>query len=442
MDVKELFRGIAIIIDNEIHQPNSDIFKICQTIEKENIPTVKFDSIPDKKIISSLKGSAFIILDWDFNSNRGMLDSSDEIITIPSTLSDENKQLLLNFIKELQKTLFLPIFIFTGLDEKKIIDQLKEEGIYYDDKPNRIFVKQKSELKSLDDIFNFFSEWLKKVPSIYALKEWEKSFYIAKNRMFLDMYSCSPQWANVIWKLIKNDSEDYSLEYGDFITKNLFSRMVSFSFNEEILGQEHMPPNSEVKKIIEGERYIKYSNDDHKQAYTGDLFEREIIQDDKKRKKFFLCLSAQCSLSRKSNPKLICIAGHEMSSDEINVEPIRLTSEGHLIIDKKNTFNVVSDYKHNDKLIEINDLLEKNRDKIYVTSNNDIIERGNSVVVPCIHDGKTLVFTLQPEIIEFSKLKNKRVGRLLTPYITRIQQKFSQHIVREGVMPVPVEIFS
>lgn len=442
MDTKELFSGIAVFIDDEIHKADSEIYKICQEIENENIPTVKYENIPDNKVIPSFKGSAFIVLDWDYSPVNSLSDKSGEMIVIPSGLTNADRKVLLSFIKELQELLFLPIFIFTGFSVESIIKELSEEGLYFRDKPNRIFIKQKSELKCASDIFSCFAEWMKTIPSIYALKEWEKSFYNAKNKMFLDMYNCSPQWANVIWKLVKNDSEDYSLEYGDFITKNLFSRIEGFSFDDEILEQAHMPPNSEVKKIIEGERYIKYNNDEYKQAYTGDLFEREITEGGKTHKKYLLCLSAQCSLSRKTNPRLICISGHEMSPDEINIEPIRLTNEGHLIIDKKNMFNVMDDLKNEEKLIKINEILEKNRDKIYVTSNNDIIERGNNVVVPCISDGKTLVFSLQPEIIEFSKLKNERVGRLLTPYITRIQQKFSQHIVREGVMPVPIEIFS
>lgn len=44
--------------------------------------------------------------------------------------------------------------------------------------------------------------------------------------------------------------------------------------------------------------------------------------------------------------------------------------------------------------------------------------------------------------MSFAELKDKRIGRVLPPYITRIQQKCSQHIIREGTMPIPREIFS
>ncbi len=45
-------------------------------------------------------------------------------------------------------------------------------------------------------------------------------------------------------------------------------------------------------------------------------------------------------------------------------------------------------------------------------------------------------------IKKFKELKDKRIGRILPPYITRIQQKCSQYIVREGTMPIPKEIFN
>ena len=44
-------------------------------------------------------------------------------------------------------------------------------------------------------------------------------------------------------------------------------------------------------------------------------------------------------------------------------------------------------------------------------------------------------------IRKFREIKDKRIGRVLPPYITRIQQKCSQYIVREGTMPIPREIF-
>ena len=45
------------------------------------------------------------------------------------------------------------------------------------------------------------------------------------------------------------------------------------------------------------------------------------------------------------------------------------------------------------------------------------------------------------EILSFNAWKGKRIGRVLPPYITKIQQKCAVNMVREGVAPLPKELF-
>ena len=56
-------------------------------------------------------------------------------------------------------------------------------------------------------------------------------------------------------------------------------------------------------------------------------------------------------------------------------------------------------------------------------------------------NGKIIKFRMDLVIRKFREIKDKRIGRVLPPYITRIDQKCSQYIVREGTMPIPREIF-
>ena len=60
----------------------------------------------------------------------------------------------------------------------------------------------------------------------------------------------------------------------------------------------------------------------------------------------------------------------------------------------------------------------------------------------CIEGEQAIKFQLDIIPINYSELKDVRKGRLLPPYITRIQQKCSQYIVREGVMPIPCDLFN
>lgn len=69
------------------------------------------------------------------------------------------------------------------------------------------------------------------------------------------------------------------------------------------------------------------------------------------------------------------------------------------------------------------------------------LERNDKVIVGCVAGKQVLQFNLDISIKNFGTEKSKRIGRILPPYITRIQQKCAQNMVREGVMPIPKELF-
>ena len=63
MDVKKLFKGVAVIIDDEINDNRASIKKILDQLDKEFIPCVKFDKLPDKEVVKSLQNASFILLE-------------------------------------------------------------------------------------------------------------------------------------------------------------------------------------------------------------------------------------------------------------------------------------------------------------------------------------------------------------------------------------------
>ena len=53
MDIGKLFNGIAIIVDNEIEDKTSAIYKIKELIEAKNIPVAVFSEVPQLDVIPS-----------------------------------------------------------------------------------------------------------------------------------------------------------------------------------------------------------------------------------------------------------------------------------------------------------------------------------------------------------------------------------------------------
>ena len=54
--------------------------------------------------------------------------------------------------------------------------------------------------------------------------------------------------------------------------------------------------------------------------------------------------------------------------------------------------------------------------------------------------GQILQFSLRELYIKsWNEIKDKRIGRLLPPHITRVQQKYSHYIQRQGLPSIPKE---
>ena len=182
MDVEKLFNGIAVIVDNEIEKKTSTIYKIKELIEAKNIPVAVFAEIPQLDVIPALASASFIILDWDYTNGELEVEEGERI-AIPGGLAENEEERLIAFIKKLLSDVFVPIFIFTAKQPHTVIDSLKEVALWEDGKANRIFVKQKTEVDSEEELFTAISEWVKEMPSVYVLKAWERKLYnLTENR--------------------------------------------------------------------------------------------------------------------------------------------------------------------------------------------------------------------------------------------------------------------
>lgn len=442
MNVEELFKGIAVIFDDEITNPKATIFRIKEYIQKKNIPVAVYEKMPKKDIIPSLSKASFVILDWDYNAKTLHSNDGDRVI-VSDSLKEEQEKDLIAFIKELLDRIFVPIFIFTSFSVDNIKGQLCEASLWHDDKINRIFIKQKNEINTEEQLFDAIEEWVKNMPSVYVLKEWEKVVSKNKDEMFLELYKYSPNWVKIIWDMLKEDSKENEYEFGKFITRILINRISMYKFDENIINMDKNVSSDELKHVIEGERYLVYS-DAHKleQAYTGDLFEGE-------NGKYYLNIGAQCDLSRSKggeyNPELFCIVGEKLRKKSIMTGDLRLTSEGKITFPdgKSVELKKLQETCSNEKeLCEFNKQLRKyTKDNVFFEKGT-FIERSNNVIIGCIAEQDAFRFNLKICVKKFSEIKDKRIGRILPPYITRIQQKCSQYMIREGVLPVPKELFT
>jgi hypothetical protein len=439
MDFAELFQGIAIIFDDELSDSESTIYKIKQIIQNRNIPVAVYNEMPREEIIPALSNASFVILDWDYNSSDFSI-AGTERVSVAAELLNEQESDLIKFIRKLLDSIFIPVFIFTSKPEEEIKNILSEEGIWNKDQDNRIFIKQKNDIITEFELFNAIENWVKAMPSVYVLKKWEKEITKSKDNMFIELYKYSPNWVKIVWEMLKDDTIENHREFGEFITRNLNNRIGTYAFDEEIICVEKDYSRDELRKVIQGERYFVYDNIPE-QVYTGDLF--------KIRSDYYLNIRAQCDLSRRDtngnyNPSLYCIKGEKIRNNDIVAEDIKITDDGYLDFGNERILlaDVINYCKQEkeEELQKVNRKITKHKNKNFFHKGT-FLERNDKVIVGCVAGEKALQFNLNIEIKELNDIKDKRIGRILPPYITRIQMKCAQHMIREGTMAIPESCF-
>lgn len=399
MDVPELFKGIAIVIDDEVNNSKAhDIRNILNQITDQNIPLLAYESIPDEKVILHFQNLSFVLLDWRLIKQDITAEDLEAGAKVPATLEQHEATENIEFIKKLKDVCFCPIFIFTNEDKADVIAKLEEGKLYATGKPSHIFVKSKADLQNGTKLFDVIESWLKETPSVYVLKEWEREYQKCKNRLFSEFQELSPVWPQIMWNNFDVDGGNKSLELGELISRNLQTRMAPFEFDDELLKAEGVVvEREELRRVLEGERFLKGLHPDA--ISTGDIFKESYEDGEVTKYRYWLNIRAQCDLVRTDNPSLYCIPGYILTQN----------AKGKI---ENISFN-----------------------------NGEYLEKNNHAIVPFIDDGKILEFKFSGfEIRDLNSLKTKqinRIGCLLPPYITKIQQRYALYIHRQGLPRIP-----
>lgn len=388
MDIKSLMSGIAVVIDDEFEEKGTGkkskdrIFQIVKDIEDEwEIPFYRAHEIPSDNISNSLLQSAsFILLDWKLWPSG------------TQKLEQEGINKNLKFLEKAREY-FVPVFIFTNESSLDVIDKLPQ-SLYNQNKlgSNFIFISGKLELTK-KNIFDSIKKWVQGNASVYTLKTWEREFYESKKRLFGSMYAKSPDWPKVFWKSYKDDGVNPSSSVTNLINDSLSGRFKMDIFEKQILGSglSHVSME-EIKLLIQEASFIAKDNLADGEIRSGDLFKMP-------RGKYLINIRPDCDCVPRDNGKiedieLYCIEGKSISKEKVS----EAYENGH--------FN----------------------------------ERVWESISFSLYRGKTIRFDFRKlEKKKFLEVKDKCVGRLIHPYITRIQQRYASYLQRQGLPRIPEE---
>ena len=394
MDLKKMLSGIAVVIDDAFtdastneddgYEKTDGIFKIVDEIECEwNLPFYKTSKMPpDETWPNLLQSASFILLDWKlWKSGSSELEKAG---------IKKNIQFL-----EQAKNYLVPVFIFTNESPKDVENELPK-SIYEDDarEKNFIFIQRKNDLMSGDSLdFKSIEEWIRHNASVYALKTWEQAFHSAKKDLFSSMYTRSPDWPRVFWKAYSDDGVDPSSSLTHLINDSLRGRMRTNEFEAEILAPHSSTGSMGDLRALIGETSVRPGKTlPEDEIRCGDLFQLS-------ERKYLLNLRPDCDCIPRGGQivdkvQLYCVEGKEMDDEELY--------EGY--------------------------------------KNGHFEERVFESIAFAAYKGKSIKFTfkrLRPK--RFKEIKEKRIGRLLHPYLTRIQQRFALYLQRQGLPRIPEE---
>lgn len=390
MKNENLFKGIGMVVDDQVNSgKDKAIDGIVKYLENDNhLPLVKYEDLPDNIESICFSSLSFLLLDWELNTLVNVDDSPIPIATLKAQNARDN----VDFIKQVVAKVVIPIFIFSNEDVNSIKNTLSQNHIIDDDEKSPIFILNKSELFDNEKkciMFDKVNEWLKKTPSIYVTQKWKTAYLEAINGMALDMREASPFWPNLLWTCYKDDGVNPSEEISSLINQNALSRIQPVEFDEGILSIKKTCDEHLLKNLLERQCFMR-------NEYLGDLSSTGDIY--KWHQEYFLNIRPSCDcVGKDGKNKIYLIKGDKVKDKEI---------QNGLFNEKYGNFN----------------------------------EQSNFVIVGPIC-GFFIRFKFKDFLIEdYDKKKEKRIGRLLPPFITRVTQKYGLYIHRQGLPRLPKEV--
>lgn len=393
------FTGVAVVIDDEVGQEDKAIHKIILAIKGGGGHVIEMKDIPaPESNYKNFAGASFFILDWNLQGAATAIEGGGGAsLTIPATLAEDDLARKVDFLIRLRETRLAPVFIFTAEPIDNVKAALKRhKHLYQDEERSHIFIMSKDEVIK-KDVFQVLNDWIEKHPAALALKLWEQKYEEAKNAMFVDFHGRDPMWPALLWRTFEEDGVPASDELGQVISRNIASRMLPITidmkaFDSELDDAYRQNPDDYQKtllNVLSGERFVKKVNE-------GSIAPGDVFYDGGA---FWINIRPDCDcIVRDDQPELVLylLKGKR-------IRPADLAA----VIDA-----------------------EKVRFK----------ERDTGELVFAMCGGVTVNFEFKTLYQKpWKEISPTRIGRLLPPYSTRIQQRYASYLQRPGLPKMPLE---
>ena len=306
----------------------------------------------------------------------------------------------LRFVRKLMVELYCPIFIISNHDVGGIWNQL-EDGLDEDETEQlraRVLVRSKTMAQGslLDDL----NEWIAKHPAIYALKTWERGYERAKAALFGDFQRSAVEWPGILWRTSDEDGVDPNHDLTETISRNLLHRMDPHLFRADLIKTDADRESLDsVRRVLYQQAVLPVERLHPDITMPGDFF---FVEGDQQYPPHTIeiCLTPACDLVARNQDaddiRMFMVQGSIVQGNELRTEK----ALKHVLASSDSTTSVL-----------LHHLVPE--DAMYVVRFKDWF------------------------VTTWGKVKSRRRGRLLEPYVTLLQQRNALFSQRQGLPRLP-----
>ncbi len=390
MDSGDFFVGPAVVVDDKIDLQQGGMVAVVDQIRKAGMPVLTRSDLPDDEEVRHWGGFTLIVLDWE------LVSAGEAGVALPRGLHDANASRVATFVERLLTELYCPVFIISNQGVDEIKDELATRmSVPTEQIDAHVLVRSKNSVES--GLMNILEQWVREHPAVYAFKSWEHGYHGARQHMFSDFEVSSTDWPRVLWTASVEDMTDPHFELTETISRNILHRFMPLVFDEEVLAGHDLGGASlgALREVIHRNAVVPQASLHSSVVMPGDFFAATAGDETS----LLLNVTPACDLVPRTE-----------GSDDVRMTVLEAT--------------LVPDDERGSKA-KIRSL----RKKTYPTAQLLWV----------------LMSGARPYKIDFKKwsevswleYRERRIGRLLDPYIVDIQQRFALHFHRQGLPHLP-----
>lgn len=421
---QDVIRGTAVVIDDRIEDAEDAISKILDQLRIAEIPTVKLRGLPSNESLIHWKRIGLIVMDWELTYSTA--DDETDIppgIVVPTQLAVETSTKNIEFIRTLLRETALPIFIATNSDVGSIrtalASELVDEGIANSGRVH-VFSKGELELKLFDTI----GAWITGQPGLEVLEAWKRAAVEAEIAVFHVFSQAEEDWVRSVQRAAMADGGTVAVALRDLLATNIVNRIGPLDLELTDPPVSSLSDAAALRRILHLSAVIPEASLATGEPYTGDLYVADDA--DEPFPEIRILLTPECDLTRRDGKwrftyvtavRAVPTGSPSAKNRAVNVsKPLR----EHL------TMNLLTECG------DEYDISLKRWESIWVPG------------VPAIAVGAPAGGAEQPkaELPTVSIWKGfRRIGRLIDPYLTHLQQAFASATIRKGLPALPDDFY-